>query len=272
MNEHDRGQVAASAAEIYETFFVPALFAEWPARVLRAAAVQTGDDLLDVACGTGILAREAVGVVGPAGSVVGIDVNEGMLAVARSNAPGVDWKVGPAESLPFPDATFDRVVCQFGLMFFEDPTQAIAEMGRVLRPGGVIAVAVWDTLEATPGYAAVTELLHDLFGPEAAASIEAPYSLGDTAKLTALFADAGMNGATVHTVPGKARFASLDAWIYTDIKGWTLADVIDEEGYQRLRRHAPQRLGRFVLPDGSVQFDAPAHIVTATPAASPYSP
>lgn len=265
MNEHDRGQVAASAAEIYETFFVPALFGDWPPRVLDATGVQAGDAVLDVACGTGVLAREASRIVGPGGSVVGIDVNEGMLDVARQKAPAVDWRLGPAESLPFPDAAFDRVVSQFGLMFFDDPTRAIAEMDRVLRPGGAIAVAVWDTLEATPGYAVMAGILEELFGPEAARSLQAPYSLGDTQKLASLFSAAGLDGIAVQTVAGKARFASLDDWIYTDIKGWTLAGVIDEEGYERLRRYAPQKLGRFVLSDGSVEFDAPAHIVTATP-------
>jgi len=89
-----------------------------------------------------------------------------------------------------------------------------------------------------------------------------PFSLGDTQKLTSLFAHAGMKNVSVQTVPGKARFASLEAWIYTDIKGWTLADVIDDQGYERLLRHAPKRPSRFLLPDGSVEFDAPAHIVT----------
>jgi ubiquinone/menaquinone biosynthesis C-methylase UbiE len=267
VDEHKTGQVAARAAEIYEEFFVPALFAEWPARVLEAANVQTGDSVLDVACGTGILAREATDHVGSGGSVVGIDINEGMLAVARQKAPDVTWKTGPAESLPFDADTFDRVVSQFSLMFFEDPVAAITEMGRVLQPGGKIAVAVWDSLDVTPGYAAVTELLEELFGPEAAKSIQAPYSLGDLPRLTALFDGAGMSDITVHTITGQARFASLESWVYTDIKGWTLADVIDAEGYERLRQRAPQKLARFVLPDGSVQFDAPAHIVTVSPPA-----
>jgi ubiquinone/menaquinone biosynthesis C-methylase UbiE len=262
MNEHEMGQVATDAAEIYEAFFVPALFADWPGRVLRAANVQAGDAVLDVACGTGVLAREAANLVGSSGSVVGVDINEGMLAVARQRMPEVSWKIGPAESLPFEAKSFDRVVSQFGLMFFADQAKAIAEMGRVVRPGGAIAVAVWDSLEATPGYAAVAGILDEMFGPEAAKSIQAPYSLGDRQQLRSLFAEAGMDEITIQTVPGKARFSSIEAWIYTDIRGWTLADMIDDEGYEALRQYAPQKLSQFVLPDGSVAFDAPAHIVT----------
>lgn len=262
MNEHERGQVATSAAGIYEEFFVPALFAGWPAHVLSAAGVQAGDAVLDVGCGTGVLAREAVTRVGASGAVTGVDVNEGMLAVARQKAPAVTWKTGPAEALPFPAGSFDRVVSQFALMFFAEPVRALAEMGRVLRPGGVIAVAVWDTLAATPGYAVVAEVLDEVFGPEVAQSIQAPYALGETAKLRSLFAEAGLNDVTIETVTGTACFASIEAWMYTDIRGWTLADVIDDEGYERLKRQAPQKLSQFARADGSVAFPAPAHIAT----------
>jgi hypothetical protein len=108
----------------------------------------------------------------------------------------------------------------------------------------------------------MAEVLDELFGPEVAQSIQAPYSLGDRQKLTSLFAKAGMNDITIRTITGQARFASIEAWIYTDIKGWTLADIIDDEGYERLRQRAPQKLAQFVLADDSVAFDAPAHIIT----------
>ncbi|MCA9928072.1 MAG: methyltransferase domain-containing protein [Anaerolineales bacterium] len=262
MNEHEQGQVAASAAEIYDTFFVPALFAEWPAHVLRAAHVHAGDMVLDVACGTGVLARAAAEVVVVDGAVTGVDINEGMLALAQQKAPQIRWRHGAAEALSFADEKFDCVVSQFGLMFFQDPVAALVEMRRVLRPNGRLAIAVWDRLARTPGYAAVAQILSDLFGPGAAQSIEAPYAMGDTQQLSALFVEAGMPNATIETVVGQARFDSVEAWIYTDIKGWTLADVIDDAGYERLRTYAAPRLAQFVQPNGSVAFAAPAHIVT----------
>ena len=129
VSEHESGQVAVAAAEVYEEFFVPALFAEWPARVLQAAAVQNGDAVLDVACGTGILAREAVKRVGASGSVVGIDINEGMLAVARRKAADISWKAAPAENLPFDARSFDRVVSQFGSDVFRRPKAGAAGDG-----------------------------------------------------------------------------------------------------------------------------------------------
>lgn len=263
MDKHERGQVATSAAEIYENFFVPALFAEWPEHVLHAAQLKPGDSVLDVACGTGVLAREANRQVGSSGTVTGIDINQGMLDVAQGKDPLINWQKGAAEDLPFEDSSFERVISQFGLMFFLDQVQAIREMARVLKAGGRMAVAVWGPLEKTPGYAAVAEMLDELFGPEVAKSIEAPYTLGEPEKLRALFNDAGINPVSIDTITGTARFDSIESWVYTDIKGWTLADIIDDAGYQQLKARAPEKLAPFVINrEGAVAFDAPAHIVT----------
>ena len=141
---------AVQAAEAYEAMFVPALFAQWAPRVLDGVALSPGQRVLDVACGTGVLAREAARRVGLSGAVSGLDPAPGMLAVARRSAEVVDWREGVAESLPYADGQFDAVVSQFGLMFFADRVQALREMRRVLRPAGRLAVAVWSGLETMP--------------------------------------------------------------------------------------------------------------------------
>ncbi len=262
MDSSQQGQVTRSAADVYEEFFVPALFAPWPAPVADAAGIGPGQDVLDVACGTGVLAREAARRVRPDGTVIGLDRNDGMLAVARRKAPEIEWRQGRAEVLPFADGRFDAVVSQFGLMFFEDRVLALTEMWRVLKPGGRLAVAVWDALERTPGYAAMTALLQRLFGEQAAAALRAPYCLGDPGELAALAAQAGIP-AKITTRDDMARFPSIDAWVHTDVKGWTLADMIDDDQYELLRQEAPGALRRFVQPDGTVRFEAPAHILCA---------
>src|SRR5436190_8153758 len=149
------GQVNADAARIYDEFFVPALFAEWAQPVCDAAQIRPGDRVIDIACGTGVAAREAAKRSGARGEVTGIDRNSGMLAVAREQAPQIDWLEGRAEALPFDDDSFDAALCQFGLMFFEDKALALREMRRVIGPGGRAAVAVWDRVENSPGYAAM---------------------------------------------------------------------------------------------------------------------
>lgn len=256
-------QLNTQVAEVYDTFFVPALFSEWPARMLEAADVRAGQCVLDVACGTGVLARAAAEWVGVEGAVTGLDLNEGMLAVAQQKAPSIDWRQGRAESLPFEDDTFDAVVSQFGIMFFQDRVMALREMMRVLRPGGRLAIAVWDTLDATPGYAAVVDLLQRLFGDEAADGLRAPYAMGDRKIIENVLRAAGVPDATIETYAGTARFPSIDSWMYTDIKGWVLADMLDDQQFQQLRTAAQQELRRFVVADGAVAFPAPAHIITA---------
>ncbi len=258
------GQVPKSAAEIYEEFFLPALFQEWGPRVADAAKIEPGHQVLDVACGTGALLRVCAERVRPGGQATGLDRNEGMLEVAKRKLPEASWKFGMAEDLPFGDASFDRVVSQFGLMFFEDRTAALNEMWRVLRPGGRLAVAVWGSLEDTPGYAAMADLLQRLFGAEIARELEAPYVLGQRGELKDLFEGSGIPEVTVETLEGTARFSSIEAWVYTDIKGWTLADSIDDAQYDQLLAEAKTHLKPFVTADSSVRFPAPAHIVTAS--------
>ncbi len=264
MDNAQTGQLTRTAADIYEEFFVPALFADWAAPVCAAAGVSRGQRTLDVACGTGVLAREMKRLVDDDGEVVAIDRNDGMLAVAQRIAPGIDWRSGQAEALPFDDAAFDAVACQFGLMFFEDRVQTLREMRRVLRPGGRLAIAVWDALEHSPGYEAMVHLLDRLFGAEIASALKAPFVLGDRDELSSLFDEAGIDGFQIDTMTGAARFPSIDAWVRTDVKGWTLAELIDDAQFETLRQEAAKELARFVAADGSVRFAAPAHIVSAT--------
>ncbi len=267
MDDDLKGQVPRTAAEIYQEFFVPALFADWAPLVAAAASLAPGQRVLDVACGTGVLACEAARRVRPGGSVAGLDRNEGMLEVARRQAPEIEWRQGRAEAIDAAADSFDSVISQFGLMFFDDRVAALREMRRVLAPGGRLAVAVWDDLAGSPGYAAMAALLDRLFGARIADELRAPFSLGDAGTLRALFAEAGMAAAEIRTQPGTARFPSLDSWVHTDIKGWTLADLIDDDQYAVLRREAPAALRRFVQADGTVSFASPAHIATAVKAA-----
>jgi ubiquinone/menaquinone biosynthesis C-methylase UbiE len=262
MSKTERGQVNSSAAEIYEEFFVPALFREWAARVCESAGIEQGQKVLDVACGTGVLARSASRITGPDGSVVGLDLNEGMLEVANQKAAGVDWKQGAAESIPFENETFDAVISQFGLMFFADKTTALKEMFRVLKSGGTLTIAVWDSLESAVGYKTVVGLLNRLFGDEIADALRSPYSLGNIPILESLFESAGISGAEIIRHDGTARFPSIESWMFTDVKGWTLADLIDEKQYQHLLNEAERVLQPFVLSSGKVEFEHPAYIIS----------
>ncbi len=120
MGDREKGQVSKDAAKLYEEMYVPALFQEWCPLAIQAAGIKTDDTVIDIACGTGALAIAVLKHVGPKGKTVGVDVNEGMLNIARSKSPTIEWLYAPAEKLPFADNYFNCVVSQFGLMYFEN--------------------------------------------------------------------------------------------------------------------------------------------------------
>lgn len=261
VSEHE---VAAAAA--YEDLHVPALFGQWAPRVADATELQQGQRVLDVACGTGILAREAKRRVGVSGFVAGIDATPGMIAVAERLEPSVEWRVGVAESLPYDSDSFDAVVSQFGLMFFPDRFAAVSEMLRVLAPRGRLAVAVWESLDRSEAYPIEVELLQRVAGQEAADALRAPFALGNPSELTSIFTEAGANSVAISTSSGTARFPSIRAMVEADLRGWlpVMGVVLEEETVQEILDSAERDLAQFVTEAGTVEFRSAAHIVTAT--------
>lgn len=253
-----------AAASAYEDLHVPAVFRQWAPRVAEAACIGPGHRVLDVACGTGVLAREAASRAGENGSVVGLDASSGMVAVAKHLAPFIEWHEGVAESLPFDSDSFNAVVSQFGLMFFRNRTAAIAEMLRVLEPGGRLAVAVWESLENSEAYPEEVALLDRLAGSEAADALRAPFVLGDTAELTGNFESAGVQDIDIVTHNGRAQFPSIRTMVEADLRGWLpmMGVNLSEEQIHTILAEAERVLKQFVTAEGTVAFDSPAHIVT----------
>jgi ubiquinone/menaquinone biosynthesis C-methylase UbiE len=252
-----------SPAEVYDEHFVPALFAQWGPVVADAAGVKAGDHVLDVACGTGALTLAVAERVKPGGSVVGLDANPQMLAVARRNPMPIEWIEAPAEALPLPDESFDAVVSQFGLMFFQDRAAALREMKRVLRPGGRLAVAVCDAVENSPGYSTFAKLLDRLFGRHIGDAFRAPFVLGDVDQLRKIAQEAGISDAKVTRHSGMVRFKSIASLVSTERACvWTLGGVLDDEQFTKLLHAAETELKPFLAVDGKVEFEMPALILT----------
>jgi SAM-dependent methyltransferase len=192
--------VSMTPAEAYEQCLVPAIFEPWARRALQARPPAPGDRVLDVACGTGIGARLAARIVGPGGSVVGVDVDDGMLAVARTTrghtaeAP-IEWRHASALELPGPAREFDYLLCLEGLQFFPDRSAALREMRRVLRPGGVLVGTVWGPLEQNPAYHALAEGLRRFVSEEAGRL--PPFALPDADAIRAVVRAAGFGDPRV---------------------------------------------------------------------------
>jgi len=253
------------AGSAYENLFVSSLFREWAPRMIEAARVQPGQRVLDVACGTGVVAREAALRVGGEGSVVGLDANPGMLAVADSLTPTVEWQQGIAEALPFPDESFDVVVCQFALMFFIDKVRALREMLRVLKPQGHLAVAVWNSLRTMPAYEDLVTLLQQIAGQEAADALRAPFGLGEPDRLAILLNEAGADSVVIDTQRGTAHFPNIRIMVEADLRGWlpVVGITLPEGQIEEILQEAEKALSSYVIEDGTVTFPTSAHIVSA---------
>lgn len=253
-----------AAAQVYDTLFVPAEFEAWAPRVAAAGRIGPGSRVLDVACGTGVVSREATRRVGQFGEVTGVDVDPGMLVIASRRAPMITWRQAPAESLPFADRSFDAVLCQFGLMFFSDRVAALREMHRVAAVGGYIVVAVWDSLEQTPAYAAFVRLLARVVGARAADALRAPFALGDRDELAALVSSAGLRIFDIETHRATATFPGVRPMIEAELRGWMpLAGIELSPGeIDCVLDEARRELRPYVRANGRVEFDSPAHVVT----------
>lgn len=250
-------QLEDNSAEAYERYLVPAIMRSWAADLVDLAAPLPGERVLDVACGTGIVARTAAPRVGASGTVVGLDLNPAMLAVARQVAsalpPAIEWQEGNALDLPFPDGAFDVVFCQYALMFFGDRSRALTEMRRVLAPHGRLAVSVGRGLEHNRGYAALSDALERHAGPDAAAMMRSIFALGNDQQLRSLVAGAGFRDVRIRLAVDAVRYPSFEEMLRREAASSPLAGPlgqIDDDARNRLVAEVAATLRSYVDDEG----------------------
>ena len=229
-----------SPAEIYQRHFVPVIGRPAAMALVKAADPSPGERVLDVACGTGVATRLAAEKVGPTGRVTGLDVNPGMLSVARSVTPrdaGIDWVQAPGEDMPLPDRSFDLVLCGMGLQFFEDRAAGVAEMHRVLVPGGRAALSLPGPI---PEVFRVLEAgLARHLGPEAAGCASAVFSLHEPDEIRALTDAAGFESTRIERGVKKLRVPPPAEFLWQYVHGTPLASAAaqaDEDNLESLER------------------------------------
>jgi SAM-dependent methyltransferase len=220
-----------SVPENYERYLVPTLFGPWALDLVEAAGARPGERVLDVACGTGIVARTAVRRVGSDGTVVGLDISAPMLDAARAAAAGeglsIEWREGSAMKLPLPDAAFDLVLCQQGLQFFPDRAAALREMHRVLGSGGRLALSIWRPIEGSPGFAVLAKALSHHIGPEAGALLPSgPFGLGQAEGIRTLISGAGFRDIAIDPAVKTLRYPSPDEFVRRYVAGSALAGPV----------------------------------------------
>lgn len=205
-----------TAAEAYEQFMLPRTFGPWIQEMVNLADLKPGEQVLDVACGTGMATRLAAERVTPNGRAVGLDLDPGMIAVARSHeaiplhTPS-EWYCESALKMPFEDHTFDVVLCFHGLQFFPDRVAGLAEMLRVMKPTGRLIATVWRSIEYCKGPYALAESL-TRHGIDASAA-QRPYSLGNSDELKELLRHAGFQQAEIQTKSIDVHFPSAKNFI-----------------------------------------------------------
>lgn len=252
----------------YERYFVPAIGAPLAADLVRLAALRPGERVLDVACGTGVVARLASQQVGATGTVAGLDLNPGMLAVARSATPPgmtIAWHEASAEAMPFPDAAFDVVLCQMGLQFVPDRPTALREMRRVLVPGGRLLLNL-------PGpaprlFTIMGEALARHLGAEAQGFVTRVFSLYDTAEVQNLVAGAGFQDVVVQADTRLLHLPAPAEFLWQYLQSTPIAAAVapmDEERRAALERDIVPRWQEFVAGRG-LELEVGMVVVTARP-------
>lgn len=252
MSDPVKWRVTGTLPEIYEQVFVPATMCVWANRLVELLELKPGQQILDVACGTGAVTYLLAERNGNNGQIIGYDISPEMLAIAQAKQSNtnIEWQLGDASRFPFQDETFDVVTCQFGFMFFEDCVANLREMYRVLASGGQLVILVWGAIERNPGFLAVAEGFSHHVSAEAGNSIRGSFALGDSQQLRSLAAAVGFRDVNIQEVAAQAHFPSVERLVHG--YGAMLQAVIDEATHMRLITDVTAILQSYVNPDGLV--------------------
>lgn len=228
MSEGSRYQISAEAARAREECSVRYFMTPWAPGLVATAALQPGERVLDLACGSGLIARLAAQQVGPAGRVTGLDINASMLDVARSLPPpagaSITWVQASAEAMDLPDAAFDAILCQQGFQFFPDKPGALREMRRVLVPGGRLAFSVWTG--PGPYQIAIGEGLERHVDPDLARRFRSHRMVPDADTLRGMLVSAGFQDVEVRQRAMSVRLPSMDSFLLRNLSGTPLAEAL----------------------------------------------
>jgi len=270
MNARDQYLLTGSAPERYEQNMVPAIFEPFAKGLLEVAQLNVGEQVLDVGCGTGIVARLAWSQVAPSGCVVGLDVNAAMLDVARSasarDQARIEWQEGDVASMPFPDGTFDVVLCQHGLQYVSDRHAALTEMHRVLPPSGRLVLSVWRPVQYNPGHAVFADVLERHVSEAAGKTRRAPFTLSDRDEIRNLVTCAQFHEVVMRLDVRVTRFPSAEAMIRIMMAGTPLAATMadaDPAVLQTVIAEVTEGLSGYD-DDQGIALPMQAWVVTAT--------
>lgn len=249
---HFAPEVTDNYVRTHEQYLVPAIYAQWAVQVAEIAEIDRGHHVLDVATGTGTLARAAHMETGLTGRVVGLDSSEKMLESAHRQSRSIEWKRGDATAMPFGKNEFDRVMCQFALMFIANRVAAIKEMLRVCKPDGLVVLATWGPLHHGGAYDTLIQLIRNHCGQHAASKLSIPWSLGKAGVMDALLLSSGVNEYECHERVGQARYPSIQSFVETHLQLAGEFDSLDRQTFQEILDEAHMKLRPLLAPGGQL--------------------
>ena len=258
---------AGSIPQLYQTGMVPLIFEPYAADLARRVAARSPRRVLEVAAGTGVVTRALAAALAVPTTIVATDLNQAMLdhAAEIGTAGHVQWRQADAMQLPFGDACFDAVVCQFGVMFFPDKAKAFAEARRVLAPGGALVFNVWDRIEDNEFADVVTASLAELFPQDPPRFMaRTPHGYHDLATVRRDLALGGFDAVPqIETLAKRSRASSARAVALAYCQGTPLRNEIearDAQGLAAATDHVAQAIARR-FGNGAVDGKIQAHIV-----------
>jgi ubiquinone/menaquinone biosynthesis C-methylase UbiE len=259
------------ATEHYERYSAP-LMAPFVTAALEAADLFPGAHVLDLACGTGFVARSAAAQVGPTGHVAAADLLEGMLRTAARHAPrmypDIEFTQAPADKLPYPDDLFDAVLCQHGVQFFPDLVAALTEAARVTRPGGRFTATAWTPpADRSPYFAAHLKAVTEYGTPEAEARFATSLSC-PADRLTAALTTAGFRDITTRDVTFAIEFPDFADFATGHLAAVPWGQSIEEAGGPARFTEAAETIREALAPhtslDGTATLPFTTTLATAT--------
>jgi len=258
-------EITDDLVRVHEQYLVPAIYAQWAGRVADIAEIELGQRVLDAACGTGTLARAVKLEVGLNGKVIGLDANEKMLESADRQSRRIEWQLGDVTAMPFENNQFDRVMCQFSLMFIANRVKAIKEMLRVCKLDGLVVLATWGPLHTGGAYDILINLILKYCGDHPAAKLSHPWSLGKIGVMDSVLLSAGVNEYECHERVGLARYPSMKAFVEAHLQLAGEYNNLNEEVLQELMNEAHKKLHSFLAPGGQLIAHLNANIFTVKP-------
>ena len=251
-------------ARNYEDFLVPLIFEDYARDLAQYIARDPGARVLETAAGTGVVTRQLEATLNGSARIVATDVNVGMLEVASAKTNGrVTYTRADACDLPFEDAEFDAVACQFGVMFFPDRSRGIAEAARVLRPGGRFAFNLWDSLDHNRFAQVVHETVTSLWPDEPMDFMTVPFCRQDFTAIKDELESAGFTRIEFAVLPGESRAAHARDVVEGLVAGSPLRLALEEHGRLEEARAAVEYALIAEFGDGSVKAPMQATRVTA---------